>query len=190
MKYFLDSEFIEDGSTIDLLSIGIVADDGRELYRQNSQCSFHKAGDWVWRNVFPHLEHFRMSGTRSCCEPRMNTPGDRLTGKCGESCPWSQKWEIRDAVRAFCNPEVHGKPEFWGYYAAYDWVAFCQLFGCMVDLPKGYPMYCRDIKQLCDSLGNPELPKSQRTEHNALNDARQVRAMHGFLINLLIPPRP
>lgn len=30
MRYFLDCEFIEDGRTIDLISIGIVAEDGRE----------------------------------------------------------------------------------------------------------------------------------------------------------------
>lgn len=32
MKYFLDTEFHEDGKTIDLISIGIVAEDGREYY--------------------------------------------------------------------------------------------------------------------------------------------------------------
>jgi hypothetical protein len=30
MRYWLDTEFIEDGKTIDLISIGIVAEDGRE----------------------------------------------------------------------------------------------------------------------------------------------------------------
>lgn len=29
MKYWLDTEFIEDGKTIDLVSIGIVSEDGR-----------------------------------------------------------------------------------------------------------------------------------------------------------------
>jgi hypothetical protein len=29
MKYYYDTEFIEDGRTIDLISIGIVAEDGR-----------------------------------------------------------------------------------------------------------------------------------------------------------------
>lgn len=35
--------------------------------------------------------------------------------------------------------------------ADYDWVVLCQLYGTMMDLPKGWPMYCRDVKQLCDS---------------------------------------
>jgi hypothetical protein len=41
-------------------------------------------------------------------------------------------------------------PEFYAYYADYDWVVFCQLFGTMMDLPKGFPMYCIDLKQTLD----------------------------------------
>lgn len=40
MKYFLDTEFIEDGVTIDLISIGIVSDDGREFYACNRDAHF------------------------------------------------------------------------------------------------------------------------------------------------------
>lgn len=29
MKFWFDTEFIEDGKTIDLLSIGVIAEDGR-----------------------------------------------------------------------------------------------------------------------------------------------------------------
>jgi len=41
-------------------------------------------------------------------------------------------------------------PEFYGYYADYDWVLFCSLFGKMIDLPAGFPMYCIDLKQMLD----------------------------------------
>ncbi|MGH2666066.1 hypothetical protein [Flavobacterium sp.] len=41
-------------------------------------------------------------------------------------------------------------PEFYAYYADYDWVVFCWLFGKMIDLPAGFPMYCRDLKQVLD----------------------------------------
>ena len=76
------------------------------------------------------------------------------------------------------------KPEIWAYYASYDHVVFCQLFGTMMDLPNGFPMYTKDIKQLCDDLGNPELPKQESGEHNALADARHNQVMHQFLMNL------
>lgn len=181
MKYFLDTEFIEDGSTIDLISIGLVAEDGRTLYRQNLECRFQTASEWVWRNVFPHLEHFHLRGERACSGFAAESFKNEKAEPCiNRDCPWRSRSAIRDELLTFCSPEKFGKPEFWGYYADYDWVAFCQLFGPMIALPKGFPMYCRDIKQLCDDLGNPTLPK-QTGEHNALADAKWNQQAYEFL---------
>lgn len=181
MKYFLDTEFVENGSTIDLISLGIVCEDGRTLYKQNKDCKFQSASDWVWRNVFPHLIHFDMHGIRSCNE-KSHVMESRLDGRChSKDCPWDYRSNIRDSVIKFCDVEKYGKPEFWGYYADYDWVAFCQLFGTMMDLPKDFPMYCRDIKQWCDQLGNPQLPKPDVEIHHALVDAQGVEEMWKFL---------
>lgn len=183
MKYFLDCEFIENGSTIDLISIALVCEDGREYYAQNTDAEFLRASDWVWRNVFPHLQHFDMRGHRSCQEKTYCT-GETHTGKCyKEPCPWRNHSQIRDEVGAFIDIEKNGKPEIWGYYSAYDWVAFCQLFGSMIDLPKNYPMFCRDIIQECKRLGNPELPKQDAVEHNCLEDARWNKKAWEFLNN-------
>jgi hypothetical protein len=54
-KIFLDTEFIEDGRTIELISIGMVRDDGRALYMENADCEIGRASDWVRENVLPHL---------------------------------------------------------------------------------------------------------------------------------------
>ncbi len=189
-KYFFDTEFIEDGKTIDLISIGIVTE-GRTLYLQNSECDFSKASDWVWRNVFPHLLHFDMRGKRMC-EPRRESYdsglGTRIHLSCHPlstkpepPCPWANLREIRDQVLIFCEPEKYGKPEFWGYFADYDWVALCQLFGSMINLPKGFPMYCRDIKQWADQLGDVRIPKPEQQIHHALADAMWVEEAHKFL---------
>lgn len=89
--------------------------------------------------------------------------------------------QIASEIIEFCNPTKYGKPVFWGYYADYDWVVFCQLFGTMMDLPKGFPMYCCDIKQWCDMLGNPKLPEQGKGEHHALADARWNRQAWEFL---------
>ncbi|MGO2515400.1 MAG: polyadenylate-specific 3'-exoribonuclease AS, partial [Corynebacterium variabile] len=53
MRYFYDTEFIEDGRTIDLVSIGVVAEDGREFYAVSSDFNERRAGSWVRRNVLP-----------------------------------------------------------------------------------------------------------------------------------------
>lgn len=185
MKYFLDTEFIEDGKTIDLISIGIVCQDGRTLYRQNSECDFSKASDWVWRNVYPHLGHFDMRGKRSCSEQKRSIGSglqQRTETPCSHStddpCPWARRSEIRDAALEFCDVEKYGKPEFWGYYADYDWVVFCQLFGPMIKLPKGFQMFCKDIKQ---AAGDARIPKPDVEIHHALSDAMWIKDAYDFL---------
>ena len=153
MRYFIDTEFIESGPhrPIDLISIGIVDEDGRTFYAESADFDPGNANEWVKENVLPHLL------------------GD---GMC------SHLPQIAEAIKAFIGDE---KPEFWGYYCDYDWVVFCQIFGSMVDLPKGWPMYCNDLKQLCKSIGDPPLPTQHSTEHNALHDARWNKLVYEYL---------
>lgn len=118
------------------------------------------------------------------------------------------KKEGGQAVLGSFFPNKYPNPKFYAYYADYDWVAFCWLFGKMMDLPKGFPMYCRDLKQIVDESceritfearktspncpavthesmknNNPLYPK-QENEHSAICDARFNRDLHKFLNNL------
>ena len=74
------------------------------------------------------------------------------------------------------------KPEFWGYFADYDWVVFAWLFGRMVDLPGHFPMYCRDFKQVMDAYGilRDELPQKPKNSHHALADAAWLRDSYQY----------
>lgn len=211
-EILFDTEFIEDGKTIDLISIGIACEDGREFYAINRDCDFSKASQWVKDNVLV------------CLPPVDPSPTEVSPRLWEESKAWKTKAEIVSSIAEFlgCHsetlyiqyrglrgfadkiiqkilpfhirekrflrkfwlePEIE-KPEFWAYYADYDWVVFCQLFGTMMDLPQGFPMYCKDIKQLCDDLGNPELPKQEYGEHNALADAKWNKQAWEFLKTL------
>ena len=172
MKYWYDLEFIDDGRTIEVISLGIVAEDGREYYAQNRNCRFRRAGDWVRANVYLHLSHFDRKRLR---------PYDGYYDGPGARDVWRSRERIAADVRRFCDPEQYGKPELWGYYAAYDHVALCQLFGAMVDLPRGFPMWTHDIKQLCEAKGDPRLPDQNKGEHNALADARWNKQAYEFL---------
>ena len=55
MRFFYDTEFIEDGLTIDLVSIGVVDEKGREFYAVSTDFDPGKAGPWVRENVLPKL---------------------------------------------------------------------------------------------------------------------------------------
>jgi hypothetical protein len=52
--------------------------------------------------------------------------------------------EIGYAVREFTDGDEHSM--FWGYFPAYDWVAFNWLFGHMDELPFHYSQLCLDNK--------------------------------------------
>ncbi len=151
MRFFLDTEFMEAPGQLELISIGIVSQDGQEYYAETVEGDRSKANDWVKANVLPQLE--------GPVKPQLAIGADiiEFVGSC--------------------------EPEFWGYYADYDWVVFCWLFGAMIDLPKGWLMYCRDIKQLADSVGNPKLPATSG-EHHALSDARWNRCAWLYLQSL------
>lgn len=151
MKFWFDTEFYEDGKTIELISIGVVSEDGREYYAETLDAyDLSGKSTWLTDNVRPHLK------------------GGFATKKRGT---------IAGDIRAF----VGNGPEFWAYYADYDWVALCQLYGRMIDLPRGWPMFCRDVKQLAVDLGNPPLPKQETGEHDALADARWAKEAWGRL---------
>lgn len=191
MRYWFDTEFVERGPhyPIALVSIGIVAEDGREYYAQSYyglSAAIHH--DWVRENVIPHLAHMSLTVER---KPTKRRGGLFHLETCGHEdvtlhpdCPWRSLDMLADDIRAFMDPETYGKPEIWAYYADYDWVVFAQIFGAMVDLPKGFPMYCRDLKQWADMLGNPTLPKQESGEHHALADARWNRQAWEFLAAL------
>lgn len=54
-RIFYDTEFIEDGHTIDLVSIGAVDEDGNEFYAVSTEFDDTRAIPWVRKNVLDKL---------------------------------------------------------------------------------------------------------------------------------------
>lgn len=258
MKYFIDTEFLEGTQTkkvlgfnvgqtkptIDLISIGIVAEDGREYYAISKEFNLKEAWNrfelkpdidnggmkkvyWIRENVLKHIWN-DLNGAE--VYGFFKTKKDRFDYKLGMEFSYrSLKYllneygktnaqiaeEVKEfvSIKAAClsklkdvqNGIVHPSsvfPEFYGYYADYDWVVFCWLFGKMIDLPQGFPMYCNDLKQILETRGfacngttiplemwgkdikeHPNYPK-QTNEHNALADARWNKQLYEFLKSL------
>lgn len=184
--YCYDTEFLEDGKTIELISIGIVCEDGREYYAVNHDMPHDRISrnDWLCQNVVPHLP-LRSCGLKGK-SPRRSGGGSWLWSLDDHSTLVKPKWVIANEVREFLlqgvDLETPGvlpeRPELWAYYTAYDHVALTQLWGRMVNLPKGIPMYTRDLKQEMDRLriGSDAVSKPEN-EHDALADARWNMAM-------------
>lgn len=155
VQYFYDTEFIENGRTIDLVSIGVVAEDGREFYAVSKEFDANAAGPWVRRNVLPLLP------------PKSDAA-------------WMSRAQIRDRLYEFLLPgQRPGRPlprsewpELWAWLGAYDHVALAQLWGDMTKLPREIPHFTRELRQLWEMAGRPRLPEVPSKAHDALVDAR------------------
>jgi len=263
MKYFYDCEFLEGTQTkrflgipyaktkptIDLISIGVVAEDGRELYLISKEFNLREAWDrydlkkeypddteegavsrkvyWIRENVLkPIFEEL-------CKQDRTYDDGffvlkviDNFTYKNLKYLINKYGYtnaEIAEKVKEFVYNqtnedkyynELSSKPELYGYYSAYDHVVLCWLFGKMIDLPKGFPMYTIDVKQMLDEkikflqlfyIGGmisaekdrlcsfeekldkvKALPNypKQTNKHNSLSDARWNKELYNFIKSL------
>ena len=121
--------------------------------------------------------------------PYLNEMGYHKDGQCIDqhrgwihNCPWRTRKQLRDEVRAFFYLP-HGI-ELWGWCAGYDWVAFCQLFGTMIDLPFGLPHYIRDFQYILDERGiaDVDLPQQEEGLHHALADAHYLKQVWGYIV--------
>ena len=179
-----DWEFLEDGSRIDPISIGMVADDGRTYYAVNALLAARgwkgwrfrrrvRKHQWLMENVVPHLPkpsgdwnlHMPKRWLFNYMDPAVK-PIERIAR------------EVRDFIR-----DSGDDVQLWANYAAYDHVCLAQLWGRMIDLPDGVPMFTNDIQQERARLGISwdELPKQESGEHNALADARHNQTVRRWL---------
>lgn len=196
MKYFLDFEFIEGFHKplfgkrrhfIDLISIGIVSEDNRGLYFLSSEYNYNDADEWVKENVILKAYQHAVNGdnrNRYSSNTFHKSYGIPVKDICKEVLRF-----IGDDKDIF----------FYGYYSDYDWVLFCSMFGRMIDLPQGFPMYCRDLKQMFDDKISPLEIKAigyekaverlknkngypkQSNEHLAINDAAWNKELYNWL---------
>ena len=130
----------------------------------------HISGDW--RNHIP----FSKSGIKWI----LNTYG-------------KTRKQIAEEIKEFTLEvpllQKYGNPEFYAYYADYDWVVFCWLFGRMIDLPKGFPMFAFDIQQLIEdnNINKEELINKipQEGIHNSLQDAIWNKKAFNYIQTIL-----
>ena len=146
MRFFYDTEFIEDGTTIDLVSIGVVDEKGREFYAVSTEFDPDRAGQWVRDNVLDKLP----------------PPADPA---------WCDRAQLRTRLLEFLTRD-HDKVELWAWFAAYDHVALAQLWGDMPALPRELPRFTRELRQRWEDVGKPPLPAPPKDAHDALADAR------------------
>jgi hypothetical protein len=169
IKYHYDWEFKENGVTIEPISLGMVADDGRELYMiytpavRGFQDRFYfnqmdETDEWLKDNVFNHINE---SDLHEYGYDNKRVMGVRLYDFVVNELDWSKERDI----------------EFWGYFASYDHVCLSQLFGRMIDLPNPMPMFTNELMTIRNGRTKPVRP-TDLPEHNALADAKYQKLVY------------
>lgn len=161
MRIFFDTEFVETGENgvvcIELISVALVDDDGRELYLENAL--------FDWDREMPdefHRDHVR---------PHLLGPGHPS---------WQTPDQMARSIETFVGDRT---PEWWARTGSYDFVALSGLWGRLLDRPQGWPTVYQDIKwlRIAKKVPKDKLPAQTGTAHRAIDDARHNREVVHFL---------
>ena len=160
MKFWIDTEYDDSGDRPVLISLGAVAEDGREFYAVSAEFDADCVKPFVRENVLPYLP------------PRA-------------SPDWMPLSRISDAFLGFIGED---QAEFWSLIATYDWFLVTnELLGGLDNLPSNWNFECWDLYQWAWRIGAskvyPQLqPVFEDTdEHHALSCARLHRRIYDYL---------
>lgn len=118
MIFTLDTEFIDTPTCSELISLGMVSQDKRELYLEFKYTE-SEITPWLQNNVVSQL-----SGVEH------------------------HQWRFEQAaihIMDFIGGSKADPPKIWAYYSSYDWYWFCRIFGGMMGLPEFYPHRALDF---------------------------------------------
>ncbi|MCH9739493.1 MAG: 3'-5' exoribonuclease [Epsilonproteobacteria bacterium] len=161
MKIFFDTEFTGLHKNTTLISIGMVAEDGRELYCELNDYDKSQVDNWIKENVISNL---------------YNTN------------PINKK-QLKKTIEGFLEP--YDSVEIWSDCLSYDWVLFNDIFGHAFNIPKNVYYIPFDICTLMKIKGvDPDINREEycgfaeeiNQKHNALHDARVIKACYRKLV--------
>jgi hypothetical protein len=173
MNIFFDTEFTGLHQETTLVSIGLVAENGREFYAEFTDYDEAQIDSWLQENVIDNLIYHDSVN-------RAYTDGAH-TGRVGNTNYIAQ--ELKRWFESFGVDRF----EMWSDCLAYDWVLFCQLWGHAFKVPKMIYyipfdlctlMKVNDIdpdinrEEFALSSESGDVPSSK---HNALWDAKVIK---------------
>ncbi|MEZ2661424.1 3'-5' exoribonuclease domain-containing protein [Aneurinibacillus aneurinilyticus] len=176
MKVFFDTEFTGLHKNTTLISIGLVAEDGRTFYAESTEYDKSQIDEWIQKNVLdnlllndkrPHYNNVDWDNVRM--KDSLNQISIMLS-------QWLAKFE---------------KVEMWSDCLAYDWVLLCDLFGHAFRIPKNVYYIPFDISTLFEAMSiDPDINREEYAgiagaKHNALHDALVIKACYEKIMSPL-----
>jgi hypothetical protein len=182
MKIFFDTEFTGLHQKTTLISIGLIAADGKTFYAEFNDYDQSQIDTWLQDNVISKLmihpernKYYLVNDTEEIYKDDTATIRDRLTD-------WLSQWD---------------KVEMWSDCLSYDWVLFNQIWGHAFNIPKQVYYIPFDICTYFKLKGiDPDInredyaregqwfPEDQVQKHNALWDAKVIFACYNKLISI------
>ncbi len=175
-RLYYDSEFTGLHQATTLISIGLCSEDGAAFYAEFSDYDADQCDDWLRTQV--------VTKTRWLSR---NQAGPIDTREEDTRLVLGNRKHVRRALSDWLGqwPNI----EIWSDCLAYDWVLFCELFGGARHLPANLHYIPLDLATALQQQGlDPDLDRADfaglnnSVQHNALDDARIIRACHQKLL--------
>lgn len=172
-QVFLDMEFTGLHQHTTPLSLGLVAMDDNSFYGEFEDYDKSQVNEWLQENVMPYL--------------LMNNPSMTINADIGVI---GNKEKVTNTLIEWLDQ--YDAVEIWGDLNDYDMVLFNELFGGAMNIPKNVYYIPYDICTFFKVKGiDPDISREefignsiQGIKHNALYDARVIKACYEKLINM------
>ena len=176
-KIFFDTEFTGLHQNTTLISIGLISECGKTFYAELTDYDKSQIDEWLQKNVIDKL-----------------ILQDKLYGRNGDynknECKYvGNLFETRLILSEWLSQ--FESIEMWSDCLSYDWVLFCQLFGHAFNIPKNVYYIPFDICTLFKVKNiDPDISRkdfsglSNEINHNALSDAKMIKACYDKLVSL------
>ena len=182
MKVFFDTEFTGLYKDTNLISIGLVSEDGKEFYAEIDDDKLKYVDSWVEENVLANTVTYGDEWVLNIVEDENNFyVGSKED--IGEALrEWFAQFDEVELVSDVCH---------------YDMVLLIDLFGTAFDLPDNVGASCHDINQDIASLYKISEHEAfdysrekileghnintEGAKHNAMYDARVIKAIYEIL---------
>lgn len=186
MRVYFDCEFTGLHQNTTLISIGMIAENGKTFYAEFSDYDQKQVDNWLEENVISNLS-FNNQNYVIPKSPVNMTDNYKMKGNTKEISNTLKMWL-----------DQFEKIEMWSDCLSYDWVLFNNLFGTAFDIPKNVYYIPFDIctlmliKNVDPDINREKFSSSwlenngykNQKKHNSLWDAIVIKGCYETLMEL------
>lgn len=182
MNIYLDTEMEGLWKSANLISLGLVSDDGKEIYIEFNDIDIDKQSDWIKQNVLANTVYYGNADVNSIINEDNYYVGNKT----------QIQGVLREWFRQFKDVQIVSD------VSHYDFVQFVDIFGTAFDLPDNISPSCHDINQdianyyfISDAdafnLSREDILDDSNyvdgAKHNAMYDARVIKNIYNSINN-------